>query len=63
MTDLFTTLRRFLSRDRRRALRSLREMAKQDEARAREIERSNATWRMLARGLAKMDEAEMAVKS
>ena len=38
------TLRRFLSRDRRRALRSLRESAKRDEARAA----SNAAWRRLA---------------
>ena len=49
MTDLFTTLRRFLSRDRRRALRRLREMAKQDEARAEALGRTYAGHRRAAR--------------
>ena len=49
MRALIATLRRFLSRDRRRALRSLREMAKQDEARAEALGRVYAGHRRAAR--------------
>ena len=47
--DLFTAIRRFLSRDRRRALRRLRELAKQDEARAEALQRTYAGHRRASR--------------
>ena len=49
LRDIVTTLRRFLSRDRRRALRRLREMARQDEARAEALQRTYAGHRRAAR--------------